>query len=74
MLIHGCFCLDYDPDIIKSADIILKALMAELYINKFDDWKLTIGDWINFLKVVNLLMNGSVTMNREKIVMYLSYD
>ena len=44
MLIHGYFCLDYDPDIIESADIILKALMAELYINKFDDWKLTIGD------------------------------
>ena len=33
--IHGCFCLDCDPESIKSPEIFLKACMAEFSMNKY---------------------------------------
>ena len=37
--IHGCFRLDCDPGIIKSAKIVLKACMAEFTMNKNRGWE-----------------------------------
>ena len=39
-----CFCLDCDPDIIKSAEIVLKDCIVEFSMDKYCGWKFTTGE------------------------------
>ena len=44
------FCLDHGPDIIISAEIVLKARMTEFCMHKYDGREFTTGERINFLE------------------------
>ena len=46
--IHGYFHLECDPDIIKSAEIVLKIYMAEFCMNKYEQWEFTTGERMSF--------------------------
>ena len=61
--IQGYYCLDCDLDIIKSTEMVLKACVAELCINKYKGWEFITDKRISSPKIVCILMNELVTNN-----------
>ena len=40
--------MNWDSDIIKFAEIVLEACIAEFSMNEYDGWEFTAGERINF--------------------------
>ena len=48
--ISWCFCLGCDPNIFKSAEIVLKDHMAQFSMDKYSGWEFTAGEKNSFPK------------------------